>query len=382
MTVAERPHRVVIAGGGFAAVEALLALRAYAEDRVTLELVAPDELLRNRPSATGQPFGVTEVQTFSLPELCERAGARFRRDAVASVASGDHTLRLASGAVLGYDSLLLALGARRRAGVPGALTFRDERDAGRLRAIVDSLGAGRTRRVVFAAPAGVSWTLPLYELALLTARELEDAQAFAEVALVTPERRPLEVFGSAGGTVAELLARHDVRVIADAHPRAVTRQGLALRYGGTLRADHVVTVPELAGPRLRGIPAGWSGFVATDAAGRVDGCPGVFAIGDMTDYPVKQGGLAAQAADTAGGAIAAGLGLGSAGAEPRVLRAAMLGSDQPLYLRAELDDRGRPVGGEVTDELPWWPAGKIFGRHLSPVLAELAAAPPLPATAA
>jgi len=35
------PLRVVVAGGGFAAAELLLALRSLAEERVELELIAP-----------------------------------------------------------------------------------------------------------------------------------------------------------------------------------------------------------------------------------------------------------------------------------------------------------------------------------------------------
>src|SRR4051794_20275697 len=106
-TMPGHTHHVLVAGGGFAAAEALLAVRALAEERVTLELIAPDDVLRYRPSATGQAFGVTQVQTFGLAALCERAGASLRRDAIASVAAGDRTVRLTSGAVVPYDSLVL-----------------------------------------------------------------------------------------------------------------------------------------------------------------------------------------------------------------------------------------------------------------------------------
>src|SRR4051812_17894134 len=212
---------VVVAGGGFAAVEAVLALRALAEDRVTLELVAPKRTLRYHPAATGAAFGAGGVRAFDLEGLAERAGASFRCDLLCGVSAESRTVALASGAELGYDNLVLAIGARRRPAIPGALTFRDQRDGERLRAVVDALAQRRSRRVVFAAPSGVSWTLPLYELALLTARALDDAGAFAEVALVTPEQRPLEVFGEAGTAVASLLARHEIRVIAGAHPQAV-----------------------------------------------------------------------------------------------------------------------------------------------------------------
>src|SRR4051794_34373557 len=204
----EAPGHVIVAGGGFAAVEALLALRALAGSRVSLELVAADGVLHDRPGATAVPFGAA-ARTYDLAVLAEHVGATFRRDAVVSVAAREHTVRLASGPTRPYDGLVLALGARSRAGVPGATVFRDQRDAARIAVAVEELCDGRARRIVFAAPVGISWTLPLYELALQTARAVETAGGFAEVTVATPEERPLEAFGEeAAGAVRHLLARH------------------------------------------------------------------------------------------------------------------------------------------------------------------------------
>ena len=49
--------RVLIAGGGVAALEAMLALRALAADRVSVVLVAPDREFVYRPLAVAEPFG-------------------------------------------------------------------------------------------------------------------------------------------------------------------------------------------------------------------------------------------------------------------------------------------------------------------------------------
>src|SRR4051812_11795046 len=170
----ERPsaarHHVVVVGGGFAAVEALLALRSLGEERVSLELIAKDPLLRCRASATGEPFGIDEVASFELSELARRVDADFRCDAVTAVMPSRRTIRLASGTTRRYDSLVVAVGARAGAAIPGATTFRDQRDVHHVVRVLDDLRDGRVQRVVFAAPVGVAWTLPLYELALLTAR--------------------------------------------------------------------------------------------------------------------------------------------------------------------------------------------------------------------
>jgi sulfide:quinone oxidoreductase len=134
-------------------------------------------------------------------------------------------------------------------------------------------------------------------------------------------------------------------------------------------ADRVVALPRAAGRFVEGLPHDREGFVPVDRHGVVDGLERVYAAGDITTFAFKQGGLATQQADVVAAAIA-GV---AAPPAPRVLRARLAGADGPLYLRAELDERGAPVPGtgDVDHELPWWPAGKVVGRHLSACLAGL-----------
>ena len=107
-----------MAGGGFAAAELVLALRALAQERVTLELVAPSPHLIFRLAAPGEVFGAATVQEHDLRELAEDAGATYRRDAVEAVASRASRVRFTSGASAGYDAIALATGARPQAAVP------------------------------------------------------------------------------------------------------------------------------------------------------------------------------------------------------------------------------------------------------------------------
>ena len=94
------------------------------------------------------------------------------------------------------------------------------------------------------------------------------------------------------------------------------------------------------------------------------GLPDVYAVGDMTSRPLKQGGLATQQADAAAAAIAAAAGAPVEAAAYRpVLRAMLLTGDRPRYLRRAPGDRGR-----AADEAPWWPPHKIAGRELAPYL--------------
>jgi len=375
-----RPLRIAVAGGGFAAAELVLALHALAGDRVAVDLITPSTELPFRPAATGTPFELSQVDVYDLAKLAEDAGAVLRRDMVEAVAPRVRRLRLASGSALEYDALVLATGARARAAIPGAVTFRDQRDAHLIAGVIDELAAQGARRVAFAAPSGVSWTLPLYELALLTAAEVERRDLGVETVLITPEAAPLQVYGrSVSDHVAMLLAERGIhRLRGVAH--SVGRGRVTLTSGEAVGAQRVVAVPRLVGRRLTGVPADWNGFVTTDAHGRVRDVPDVFAAGDMTQFPVKQGGLATQQADVIAAVLAARAGADVAIPPVRhVLRTRLLVPGGPLYLRTELDGEGRPLPAadaqHVSEDPPWWPAAKLFGRHVSPWMAAHAPVP-------
>jgi hypothetical protein len=77
---------VLIAGGSFAGLEAMLALRTLAGERGSVELWAPDPEFIYRPLAVSLPFGVSQVHRFPLSSIAERCGARYRRTALAAVA--------------------------------------------------------------------------------------------------------------------------------------------------------------------------------------------------------------------------------------------------------------------------------------------------------
>src|SRR5690606_25013843 len=140
-------------------------------------------------------------------------GATFMRDALASVEPERRRIITAAGRELDYDALLLALGTRRVAAVPGAVTFRDTADEGEVAALIRAARRGELRRLAFAVPVGVTWPLGAYELALLTRDLARDEDLELEVALVTPESRPLELFGhEASAAVAEMLAAAGIEV--------------------------------------------------------------------------------------------------------------------------------------------------------------------------
>jgi sulfide:quinone oxidoreductase len=94
---------------------------------------------------------------------------------------------------------------------------------------------------------------------------------------------------------------------------------------------------------------------------------GVWAVGDVTARPLKQGGLAAQQADVAAGSIAAWMG---GDVEPEsyepVLRGLLLTGGEPRFLRRSAVST---VPSAVSDRPMWSPAAKVAGRRLGPYLA-------------
>jgi sulfide:quinone oxidoreductase len=368
--------RVTIAGGGPAAIEALLALRALAEERVELELTSPSDEFVYRPLAVAEPFGGDPPQSFSLARLAQDCGASHRIGRLVGVDARRHRALLADGSDVDYGALVIAIGAIQHPALPGAITFTG-RNSRELEQMLDEIHAGRVRRVVFAVPGGVVWSLPLYELALMTAEQCHSRRI--ELAIVTPEDAPLALFGRQGSAaVAAKLRDAGIRLHTATYPALVEEDGLLVTPGGRIPADLVVSLPRLEGPRLAGIPHDTGGFIRTDRHGRVHGAADVYAAGDATTFPVKQGGLATQQADALAATLAAAAG---APVEPHefdpVLRGLLLAGGSPTYLRAELRG-GRGDTSKVDADPLWWPPGKIVGRYLSNYLARVTAAAQAP----
>ena len=363
---------VVIAGGGVAALEGALALRELAGDRVDVELLAPETHFWYRPLAVAEPFELGEPTRVELSELAARAGASFALGALAAVDPSKREAYTAAGAPFPYDALLLACGASSSPGVHGALTFRGPADTDAIRQLLGEAAAGAVRGIAFAVPWGAVWSLPAYELALLTKSWLQARDlSGVGVALVTPEDEPLHVFGRrASHAVAALLAERGIDVYTRAYPSNFRDGQLLLVPDGVVEADRVVALPRLHVPPIDGVPQGRDGFVPIDTHCRVAGLADVYAAGDLTSFPVKQGGIAAQQADAAAEAIAAAAGVDL---EPRpfrpVLRGLLLTGGEPHYLRTEIARPGE--ASQVATQPLWWPPAKIAGRRLAPFFAEL-----------
>jgi sulfide:quinone oxidoreductase len=367
------PHRVVIAGGGVAGLEALLALHALAGDRVELTLVAPTPDFVYRPLAVAEPFALGHRRSTPLVEAARAAAATFVHAPLTGVDVTERTVRLGDADTLPYDALLLATGAAAEPAFgKGVFAWDDSCDAEAIGGLLRDLEEGYAPTLAIVIPPGPGWPLPAYELALLISADARDMGMDPEITLVTPEEAPLAIFGPrAVEVIGEELKRASVNVELGAYaeidhgpPRAIVMRP----SGRRLEVNRILSLPRLRGRAPEGIPANPEGFVTVDAHGRVAGADGVWAAGDGIDFPVKFGGLATEQADAAAADIAADAGAIVERVPFRpVLRGRLLTSRGPRYMRHDVSGGGGE--GEATTHALWWPPTKVNGRYLSPWLA-------------
>ena len=371
MSPNEQPLEVLIVGGGVAGLETVIALRALAGSRVRITLLTPDTEFVYRAMSVAEPFGAGSAKRHSLEQIARDFDVELITDELARVAASLGLVFTRGGLELAYDALVLATGARPRPAWDHVLTFSGPREAEAMGRLVHEVSSGAVESVAFVVPAGVTWPLPLYELALMTARRASEAGREPELAVYTPEREPLAMFGEAGWRdVAAQLDAGGVRVMRSTDTEVSPDGDIWIHHDETpKRFERVVAVPRLAGSAPAGVPQDASGFIPIDAHGMVIGAEHVYAAGDGTDFPVKQGGIGSQQADAVAEMIAKRAG---AGVDPRpfraVLRGQLLTGGEPRFLRADL---GARAGGhsQASDTPLWWPAAKIAGVHLAPYLA-------------
>jgi sulfide:quinone oxidoreductase len=366
------PLRVLVAGGGVAGLEALLALRHLAGERIERTLLTPEEEFVYRPMAVAEPFSRGHAQRHRLDAIAQHLGAGLVGGSLVEVDDQSRTAVTSTGERLSYDALVVAIGAGSEPAFAQALTWTPDSDEGIYGGLLRDLEEGYSKRVAFVVPPGVCWPLPAYELALMTAWDahgmgIDDVR----ITIYTPESAPLEIFGVAAsealrGDLDEL----GIEVQTDAYVTERPEGGLVLEPGARrLDAERVVAVPRAVGPALRGVVNDPRGFIRCDRHGKVRGTSTVWAAGDAIAFPVKQGGLAAQEADAVAEAIAARTGalVDPAPFRP-VLRGMLLTGEQPQYLEADVGEGPRASAAASTPL--WWPPAKVAGRHLSPFLAD------------
>ncbi len=366
--------RVVIVGGGVAALEAGLALRDLAGERVEVVVVAPEPDFVYRPMAVREPFAYVSAQRYPLGDIVKDIGAELLVDRFAWVDAPGRVAHTDTGAQIPYDALVVTVGAHAHTRYRYALTIDYRRLDEQLHGLIQDVEGGYMHSLAFVMPAHKVWPLPMYELALMTAERAYDTSAELAITVVTPEDTPLAIFGQgASAGVSELLSRAGIAVLTSAYAEIPRDGHVTIRPGGRkLTFDRVVALPELLGPAIRGLPAGEEGFIPIDPYCRVRGVDAVYAAGDATDFAVKHGGIAAQQADVVATSIAS---LAGASVEPVTfvpeIRGMLLTGAKPRYLSARITG-GRGFSSEISDTPSWSPPDKIAAKYLAPYLSRQA----------
>jgi sulfide:quinone oxidoreductase len=371
MPVSSEALHVLVAGGGVAGLEALLALRDLAGDRAELTLLTPEQDFVYRPMAVAAPFARGHARRHVLSDIATHLGVTLVEGRLRAVDAAHRIACTEAGDELHYDALLVAVGARSEPALRTPNTWTPESDAAVFGGLLRDLEEGHSKRVAFIVPPGASWPLPAYELALMTAWDARDSgMDDVEVTVYTPEAAPLEMFGTdASAALREDLDAAGVRVETGTYVSEEERT-LVLDPGHRrLEGSRAVSLPIAAGRGIAGLAADPRGFLLCDRHGLVAGTDSVWAAGDAIAFPVKQGGLAAQEADAAAESIAA---LAGADVQPRpfhpVLRGVVLTDRGRAWIRRDLETEDD--GGSAERHALWWPPTKIAGRYLAPYLAE------------
>jgi sulfide:quinone oxidoreductase len=351
------PH-AVIAGGGVGALEGLLALQALAGERVRISILTATRHLTYRALSVAEPFGSGPAQRFDWEGIARDRGVRWIPDVLEAVRPEARELDTRDGPPVHYDALLLAIGARPEPALPGAITFAGPPDVLALKDTIAALAPGRRHTIAFVAMSGAPWTLPLYELALMTAAHGRRHGLDLAIELITHESAPLGIFGaSASAAVLQRVVNAGVRIRTGTFPTGYADGRLWLELEDPLEVDLVIALPRLRGPQLPGLPHEYGGFVPVDPYGRVRGVDRVWAVGDMTTRLLRQGGLATQQADVAAKDIAAQIGGRDADVRPYrpKLQGMLLTGAEPMYLQGDPDALAHP-------------GAKVVGERLGPYL--------------
>jgi sulfide:quinone oxidoreductase len=366
-------QRVLVAGGGVAALETVLALHELAPELTDVTVIAPNADFHYRPLTVREPFAGGQARRYPIAPIISDAGARLVTDELAWVDPNEQVAHTKGEAELPYDRLVLALGVKAVPRYQHAVTIDAAHMDEILHGVIQDVEGGYIQSLAFLAPGRMAWPLPLYELALMTAGRAYDMGVELAVTLVTPEDAPLAIFGQgASSTVAGLLDRAGIETIHSAYAEVPRAGELVINPGDRrLHVNRVIALPELYGPSVRGIPLSEHGFLRVDPYGHVLDVEHIYAAGDCTEFPIKHGGVSSQQADTVALSIAADAG---APLTPErfhpVIHGMLLTSDKPLYLTAKITG-GHGFGSEISDTPAWEPPSKIAAKYLAPCLEAL-----------
>ena len=182
--------RVIVVGGGVAALETAFALNDLAPDQTDVTVLAPNTEFVYRPMTVREPFAYGSAAAIRSSRLSTMPA---RSSSPASWPGWTPTSRRSTPRRRA-DRVRRADARARREAIPHythALTIDDRRMDDTLHGLIQDVEGGYLKSLAFVSPGRMAWPLPLYELALMTAARAYDMQIGLSVTIVTPEDAPL-----------------------------------------------------------------------------------------------------------------------------------------------------------------------------------------------
>ncbi|RME74972.1 MAG: NAD(P)/FAD-dependent oxidoreductase [Planctomycetota bacterium] len=387
--MAETPH-VVVAGGGFAGLEAAFYLRWKLGDKVRLTLVSDRDHFVFKPNTIYIPFG-EEPERFriELERPCRKRNIERIEAEAQGVEPEARKLETSAGAI-DYDWLVIATGAAMRPEeVPGlrqyAHTLWTIEDMLALRAglerVLQCAKEGKRQRLLFLVPPNNKCSGPLYEMVFMTDTWLrkQGARDAVEITWTTMEQSFIQAFGPRLHTVvSEEFRERGITGRTGMVVEKVLENEVVYRGEQRLPYDLLVSFPPYAARvRWKALPSDDRGFVHVEPdSRRVREHQRIFCAGDAADFPIKQAFLALLQADAAADHIAAAI----AGTEPELRfepmsMCVMEELNKATFAQVPLkytDDPERPVVADAEDTehykvgvSPLWRLGKkVLGIYL------------------
>ena len=390
MGLAIERSKIVVAGGGPAALEALLTLaeRLPAGTR-RLVLLAPNRALTYRPLSAVAELATHPPHELALADPVADVDGELIVDGLAVVDAPRRRLLTRDGEWVEFDHLLLAVGAAALPPPPAWLPWPSEGDPGVLYGLLAAIGSGAFQRIAIVVPETNGWPLAGYELAVILAVAANATGSPSRITLIAEAERPLAPLGpEAEAQAAAELERAGIEIAAGSParphvppppeivedwypallrrllaPRAPRTRARQVAIGDRLREfDLVITLPRSHGPAISGLPVDEHEFIVVDDRCRTP-AERVWAAGDCTTLPLKHSTLAVAQADVAADAIAAELGARIEDPAPPPALTGVLLSGAAERWWEENDDL--PEGLEPATHCLWWPPGRVLGGRLA-----------------